>query len=237
MRTTVRDVMTTDVVSVREATSFKELAELMTGHQVSALPVVADGMRVVGVVSEADLLHKEEFKQQGFADDYRPELRARLRRRLADRGSGADKAAGSTAAEVMSTPVMTVTPGSTVVTAARLMARYDVKWLPVVDEDSRLLGVVARRDVLSVFVRDDTEIARIVREDLDSRVLGIDRRRIRITVNDGVVALAGDVERRTDRDLLVDLIARIDGVVDVRDEITWKEMDGTTASRPPRAGW
>lgn len=222
--------MTTDTVSVREHTPFKDLVELLSAHRVSALPVVDREERVIGVVSEADLLHKEEYKAQRFGDGYRPELRTRLRRRLADRASGLDKAMGDFADELMSTPAITITPASTVVAAARLMARHDVKWLPVVDEDGGLVGVVARRDLLSVFVRDDGEIADSVRRELDSRLVWLNPGEIGVTVEDGVVTLSGAVEQRTYRDVLVELVQRLDGVVDVRDDLTWA-VDDTAGHR------
>src|SRR5262245_43350091 len=142
MHTQVSEVMTADAATVDKDASFKDIAEVLINHEVSAVPVInADG-HVIGVVSEADLLHKEEFKQAYYGEEYHPPLRARLCRRLSEKGDSQIKSTGDTAAELMTTPAVTVEPDKSVVYAARLMARHGVKRLPVVDEQDRLLGIV-----------------------------------------------------------------------------------------------
>lgn len=125
--------MTTTVASVNGVTPFKDIAEVLVAHGVSAVPVVDAEGHVVGVVSEADLLHKEEFREQYYREGYQPPLRVRLRHRDAER-----KAAGDTAADLMTHPAITVPADETVVAAARLMDEKRVKRLIVVDVVNRL---------------------------------------------------------------------------------------------------
>src|SRR5690606_5517481 len=115
MRTRVQDVMTTDVVSVREDATFQEVARLLIGHGVSGMPVLDAAGRVVGVISEADLLHKEEFKERYHREGYRPPLTARLRHRLGSEGDTRRKAEATTARELMTSPAYTTTPNTPVV--------------------------------------------------------------------------------------------------------------------------
>lgn len=236
MRTNVRDVMTADVVAVREDTSFKKAAELLVNHEVNALPVVDEEDRVLGVVSATDLAHKAEFKALGYADDYTPPMRARLRRFLAaQQDAGERKATGVRVADVMTAPPVTVAPESSIIIAARLMERHGVHRLPVVDSVGKLTGIVTRRDLLRVFTRSDEELKRIIRADLGRYTGWLDPGKIQTAVDDGVVTLAGHIERRNDCAILVRVIGRIDGVVDVHDELSWRIDDA-----PPRevqAGW
>ena len=150
MRRKVKDVMTADVAYVHEQTPYKELVRLLTQRRVNALPVVDVARHVVGIVSEADLL----LKQQHPADSFQRFLLEGRRRRV-ERA----KATGGTAAELMSRPAITVGPDATVAEAARLLRVHLIKRLPVVDPLRRLVGIVSRSDLLSVFLRPDDEIA------------------------------------------------------------------------------
>ena len=142
--TTVRDVMTPSVVAVRQEADFKEMVHVMRNHRVSAFPVLDAADRVIGVVSEADLLLKEAAPElpQGTV-------------RLAWRPKERSKAAGLTAAEVMTTPAVTIREDALVADAARVMKSRKVKRLPVVDDNGRLRGIISRADVLSVYERPD----------------------------------------------------------------------------------
>ena len=142
MRRRVKDVMTADVAYVREHTSYKELVRLLAERRVSALPVVDVNLNVIGIVSEADLL----LKQQQPADSFQRFLLEGKRRRL-ERA----KARGGTAVELMSRPAITVGPDATVAEAARLLRMHLIKRLPVADPLGRLVGIVSRSDLLSVF--------------------------------------------------------------------------------------
>jgi CBS-domain-containing membrane protein len=214
----VRDVMTQDVVTVDEHASFKEVARLLTERRVSALPVLDGEGRVVGVVSEADLMPKEEFPegQPGgrlFQGRRRREIRA--------------KAAGDTAAELMTSPAVTIGPDAGVAEAARLLHRHGIKRLPVVDPAGPLLGIVSRADLLKVFLRADADIAREVRQQVLRRAMWIDPDTVAVEVRDGVVALTGQLERRSLIPITVNLVRGLDGVVDVVDRLSFRFDDST----------
>ncbi|MFC4530730.1 CBS domain-containing protein [Sphaerisporangium dianthi] len=229
MRVKVNEVMTRDVASVNGSTPFKDVAEVLIAHGVSAVPVVDGENHVIGVVSEADLLLKEEFKEQYYREGYQPPLRARLRHRLGQEGGTArEKARGDTAAELMTSPAVTIRPQASVVHAMRLMDEHGVKRLPVVTEDGVLQGVVSRRDVLKVFVRPDADIAKEIMEDVLRRSLWMDASRVRTTVRRGVVTLAGEMDRRSNAHIAARAVMRVNGVVDVVDELKWDEDDTPT---------
>jgi CBS-domain-containing membrane protein len=224
---TVRDVMTAEVFSVTEDTGYREVAEKLVTRGVSALPVTDGGEHVVGVVSEEDLLHKEEFT----GGDYDPPLRARLRARLGSGGNAGDKAAARNAAELMTSPAVTVAPDASVVLAARLMERHGVKQLPVVSTEGRLLGIVSRRDLLSVFVREDDDIAEEARSEIRAALP-----EPTVTVKDGVVRLSGEMEHRSDVQRLIHRVRRIEGVVAVDSELRWRTDDVVPQHVQWRAG-
>ncbi|WP_282693945.1 CBS domain-containing protein [Streptomyces sp. CC208A] len=202
---TVSDVMTHTAVAIGRDAPYKEIVALMDQWKVSALPVLEGEGRVVGVVSEADLLPKEAFRG---ADPGPGEL------------SEAAKAGAVRAGDLMSSPAVTVHAGASLPEAARIMARRKVKRLPVVDEIGMLEGVVSRSDLLKVFLRKDDEIeAEIRRSVLDGAALtGLD-----VTVVEGVATLRGTLPDRA----LVPLLARatraVEGVVDVRMEFGGRE--------------
>ncbi|MDA2806879.1 CBS domain-containing protein [Nocardiopsis suaedae] len=228
MRSTVADVMTTAVVSVTEDSGYKQIVQALVEHGVSALPVLDAEGRVLGVVSEEDLLH-EEFKGVGGGGDRRPPLGSRLRERL--RSSAApsahsdEDAVATTAARLMTSPAVTTRPEAPVVAAARLMARRGVKRLPVVDDGGTLVGVVSRRDLLRVFLKGDGDIATAVDAEIGFFLDTPDAARVSAVVADGVVTLAGTVRRRSGARALARLIGRIDGVVAVDDELAWETDD------------
>ncbi|GHG06956.1 CBS domain-containing protein [Streptomyces filamentosus] len=206
---TVADVMTKKVVAVRPDTSFKEIVAAMERWKVTALPVLEGEGRVVGVVSEADLLLKEEFH------DHRLGMVEQLRRRDATAKAGSDRAV-----ELMTTPAVTVRPEASLPRAARLMATHRVKRLPVVDADGVIQGVVSRSDLLKVFLRPDEELADEVRRDVVARLFPLSRDRIEVRVDAGVVTLAGDVRDSTLIPLAERLARAVEGVVDVRCALT-----------------
>ncbi|WP_431946758.1 CBS domain-containing protein [Actinacidiphila sp. bgisy167] len=206
---TVGDVMTRKVVAVTPGTSFKEIVRTMEQWKVSALPVVGGGTRVVGVVSEADLLRKEEHRE-----DVAPPV-------VADPAAAApDKAAAVTAEQLMTAPAVTVHEDAPLAQAARAMALHRVKRLPVVDAQGVLRGVVSRGDLLKVFLRSDEDIAREVRELVMAELLREAWRSLDIDVAEGVVTVSGLLADRS----LVPSVARmarsVEGVVDVRFDLT-----------------
>ncbi|MEV6202927.1 CBS domain-containing protein [Streptomyces sp. NPDC051771] len=206
---TVADVMTTKVVAVRPDTAFKEIAAAMERWKVTALPVLEGEGRVVGVVSEADLLLKEEFHDRHIG------MVEQLRRRDATSKAGSDRAA-----ELMTTPAVTVRPEASLPRAARLMATRRVKRLPVVDADGMIQGVVSRSDLLKVFLRSDEELADEVRRDVVGHLFPLSRDRIEVSVEAGVVTLTGDVRDSTLVPLAERLTRAVEGVVDVRCALT-----------------
>ena len=150
MKTVVKDVMTTRVIWVKHDASFKEMAARLRENRVSAFPVLDDEGKVIGVVSEADLLTKEAL--DGGYDGMPGMITGLLRRK--EQG----KARGITAADLMTHPAVTVGPGDSIEKATKLMYKRKVKRLPVIDGDGRLTGIVSLADVLSVFDRSDDEI-------------------------------------------------------------------------------
>ncbi|WP_431046069.1 CBS domain-containing protein [Streptomyces sp. P1-3] len=205
---TVGDVMTQAVVAVGRAATFKEIVGTMVRWKVSALPVLEGEGRVIGVVSEADLLPKEEFRDR--APNRYDELR-----RLSDLA----KAEAVTAEELMSSPAVTVHAGATLAEAARTMAIKGVKRLPVVDDVGKLRGIVSRADLLKVFLRPDEDIAEEVRHVVASDpfpALGD----VRVSVREGVVTLTGNVPDTSLDSVVVRLVRAVEGVVDVDSRLT-----------------
>jgi CBS-domain-containing membrane protein len=218
---TVGDVMTRAVVLVNDSASFKEIVRRMEGSGVSALPVVDAEERLVGIVSEADLLLKEEHA----LGPVRWRLFDRRLRRI-ERA----KSEGLVAAQVMTAPVITVGPEASLGQAARLMHQKRVKRLPVLDAEGKVIGIVSRADLLTVFMRPDNEIQREVAERVLIRTLSIGPDRVRTTVRDGVVTVEGSVERRGLISLLTGLVRGVDGVVGVEERLSYEFDDA--AVRP-----
>ncbi|MCX5097345.1 CBS domain-containing protein [Streptomyces sp. NBC_00365] len=218
----VSDVMTQTVVSVGRQASFKELVKLMRDGQVSALPVVEGECRVVGVVSEADLLYKEEFRD-GAPDRY-TQLRG-----LTD----LTKADALTAEQLMTSPALTTRPDTTLAEAARTMARAKVKRLPVVDELGVLQGVVSRADLLKVFLRGDEELAEEVRREVVSYLFPPPSSALRVDVREGVVKLVGRIRDTALVPVAARLVRAVEGVVDVEFELTAdRPEEASGAGRP-----
>ncbi|UBU18234.1 CBS domain-containing protein [Nonomuraea gerenzanensis] len=222
MRMTVADVMTDKVVSVAAATPFKEIAETLVAVGISAVPVLDDDDHVLGMVSEADLLRKEEFREQFHREGYQPPLRARLRHPKARR-----KADGDTAAELMTSPAVRVSPEASAVEAARLMDAHNVRRLAVVDYNGRIVGIVSRRDLVKLFLRSDEELASEVRDDILRRTLWVPADGVRVEARQGVVTLSGWMERRSEAAIAARMTRRVNGVVDVVNKLSWKKDDVT----------
>ena len=208
--TTVQGVMTASVVAVREDADFKEMVTAMRSRRISAFPVIDAACRVIGVVSEADLLVKE-------ATPGPPPGLVRLAWMLRERS----KAAGVTAAEVMTRPAVTIGEDASVADAARLMQSRRVKQLPVVDDDGRLRGIVSRADVLSVFERPDAEIRDEVVKSIIAEEFGLDPELLVVTVRSGIVTVTGSVADRAGALGLLGVIRHAEGVVGVRDRLSY----------------
>ncbi|MEE6269783.1 CBS domain-containing protein [Streptomyces noursei] len=204
----VSDVMTQPVAAVDRGAGFKQIVETLWRWQVSALPVVSTERRVVGVVSEADLLPKEGFRE---ADADRLE-----RLRASD---DVRRAEAVTAGELMTSPAVTVHADATLAQAARTMARASVKRLPVVDGNGLLLGIVSRADLLKVFLRSDDDLAWEVRRAL-AKFFAAPTRDLHVEVADGVVTLSGQLRDRSLVPVVARLVRTVEGVVDVAFDVT-----------------
>ena len=208
--TTVKDVMTTSVVAVRENANFKEMVTVMRSRRISAFPVIDAADRVIGVVSEADLLLKE-------AAPALPRGLVLLAWRMTDK----TKAGGTTAADVMTRPAVTIAQDAPVAEAAQRMQSRRVKRLPVVDDNGRLRGIVSRADVLSVFERPDAEIWDDIVKDVLAGEFGLDPELFVVTVSSGVVTVTGSVDQREDALSLLAAIRHLEGVVGLRDRLSY----------------
>jgi len=206
MQTAVKDVMTTRVIWVRKDASFRDLAAALRRHRVSAFPVLGDDDKVIGVVSEADLLAKEAL-------DGEPGVFAGI---LHHRD--AEKARGITAGDLMTAAVVAVAPEDTVEHAAQLMYSRKVKRLPVIDGRGHLVGILSRADVLAVFDRTDEDIRR---EITDEVTLLVDPQAFDVTVSGGIVTLTGVPETNEVGHEIVQRIRHVQGVVAVRDRLSY----------------
>lgn len=208
MSATVRDVMTTGVIAVRGDTSFKEMAAMLGSSRVSGFPVIDRAGKVLGVVSETDMLIKEAGRAS------HPEVFAGLRR-----SRDLQKAAGVTAAELMTSPPVTIGPEEPVQHAAFLMYDRAVERLPVVDEAGHLVGIVSQVDVLSIFSRPDEEIRREVTDLVAQPNFLTDPEDLEVTVEDGIVTLTGrPLTGQIGRDI-IEAVRHVEGIVAVRDQL------------------
>jgi CBS-domain-containing membrane protein len=210
MNSTVKDVMSTHVIAVRQRAGYKEMAAMLRDQRVSAFPVIDDDNKVIGVVSETDLLAKEAL--EGTVPWT---LRSLPRQHVRSQVNGV------TAAELMSKPVVTIGPDKPVTDAARLMFNMRVKRLPVVSDDGTLIGIVTRSDVLSVYNRPDAEIQREITADLIlGKFLG-DPAKFTVTVKDGIVTIEGTPETAVVGHDLINDTRHVEGVVAVRDRLSY----------------
>jgi len=215
MGTTVRDVMTSRVIAVKRNADFKQIAWVLRQYRVSACPVIDDAGRVVGVVSEADLLYKT-------ADCELPAGLIRLRWKLGEES----KITAVTAAQLMTSPAVTIHPDTPIAVAARVMRDRRLKRLPVVDEDGSLIGIVTRVDLLSVYDRPDSDIQAEIMALIVVGAFGLDPADFAVTVSAGVVTLAGLVEQEETALELLARIRHVEGVVAVRDRLTVGQRAG-----------
>lgn len=224
---TVSDLMTHTVVSVHADTPFKEIAKLLADHDITAVPVVDDTDRVLGVVSEADLLRREST---------RPDP-AGLLAVLDTPGDGRAHPVATTADGLMTSPAVVAHREWSVVQSARVMDDGRVKRLPVVDDTGRLVGIVSRADLLRVFLRRDHVIREEISGDILARTLGIEPDEVLVTVADGRVSLRGTVERRSLIPVVIRLCEGVDGVVEVTETLDYRD-DEARAVEPAsrRAG-
>lgn len=214
----VGDVMTRDVATVREEIPYRHIVDVLIRRGISAVPVVDSFDRVLGVVSEADLLHKVE--RAGHPDGRRV-FEGRRRR------SAREKAGALVARDLMTAPAVTTTPQASLPAAARLMDREVVKRLPVLDDLGRLVGIVTRSDLLRVHLRTDAEIREDVVQQVLRRVLAVRDGLVTVQVRDGEVTLDGRLDRRSAVELAGRLAGQVAGVVQVHNTVGY-DVDDTT---------
>ncbi|MFG2076289.1 CBS domain-containing protein [Nonomuraea maritima] len=208
MRIDVNDIMGRFAIAVSKEATFGEIIRAMGRFGVGAVTVIDADQRPVGVVSETDLLVKAA--QPAGAPLFE----------ASDEWQRGDKAAGVTAAQLMTTPAITVTPRTSVREAARLMHAKQVKQLPVVDPASgRIIGTLHQRDVLRVFLRPAAEL------EADIKAVLPHRHALTLDIDQGVVTVGGSVEWRSQAVALEERIWLIDGVVDVRSEVVYDKDD------------
>lgn len=220
MNATVKHVMTTYVIAVRENATFKDMAARLKEHRVSAFPVIDEDNKVIGVVSEADLLTREALEHSGKGVGilhHREQV----------------KAAGLTAADLMTTPPLTIGPNDFVSHAARLMYSRRVKRLPVVDGEGRLVGIVSRADVLSVYSRPDADIKHDIIEHVILDAMLTDPARFTITVKDGIATVEGTPETSVVGHDMIEEIRHVEGVVAVRDRLSYPPAQRTVPISGP----
>jgi CBS domain-containing protein len=220
----VQEIMTREVVTVGPDADLRDVAKVLVDNGISGLPVCGVRRELVGIVSEGDILVKEG----GPRDE--------KHRFLGLQGKDAKtarKARALTVRDAMTTPVVTISPYTSVAEAARRMSDLGIKRLPVVRNDE-LVGIVSRTDLLRAFVRTDAEIRREIGEDLILRTLWLEPpQAVQVSVERGAVRLSGQVETATDAALLEKLVARVPGVVSVDAELDWRSDDGTRPKREP----
>jgi CBS domain-containing protein len=211
----VRDIMTTDVIAIDRITPFKQIAWVLVQHQINGVPVLGLGRHVAGVVTEGDLI---AARDKG----------AGQRRRWTGTplyGTDRSRYDRLTGEQLMTTPAITIHPDTAIAGAARLMSDHHIKLVPVVDQDGKIVGVVSRRDLLSVFLVADSEVARQVRELLDEIAPG-EPGTIKVEVRCGIVTLTGQPEAqlRNQVDAAIDLAWDIDGVLDIIDHVASPQL-------------
>ena len=219
----VSDVMTVDVVSVAPDTGLKAAARKMVEFGVSGLPVIDDTGKLVGIITEADFVKQEAGRSQ-----------FRYRRLLdAVFGERETRPQGDTVADAMTRQPLTVDENARLAEAAREMSDRGVKRLPVVDGNDHLLGIVSRADIVAAYVRPDDVIEDQIRLDVIERILMIEGHELDVSVEEGVVHVAGTVPTRTDARLLEELVGRLEGVVRVEAELEWRVEDTDSPDMPP----
>jgi CBS domain-containing protein len=212
----ISDVMTTDVLTVTSDTSLKEVATALADRHISGVPVLSANGRLVGVVSEGDILMKElPAKQRGVLG------------RLLHPHTAHDvaKLEARTAGQAMTSPAITIGPDAQLSVAADLMVSRQINRLPVVD-NGQLVGIVTRADIMRTFTRTDIDIAREIREDVLPSHL-IDTETIVVSVKDGIVSLSGKADRRSTAEALPSHLRAVPGVVAVNSYLSWQENDGS----------
>jgi len=211
----VQDVMTTDVSTIGADAPLKDAAIEFVQRRISGMPVVSSDGRVLGVVSETDILPKESGERRGgsgflrwLVDPDDPWINRRFD--------------AVTVGDAMSSPARTILPDRPLAEAAKIMLDEDVNRLPVVDLDGALVGLVSRGDLIRAFARPDEEIRREIQEDVIHKAMWLNPEAVDVTVTSGIVTLDGEVASEADAELLPTFARKVPGVVDVRSTLTYR---------------
>ena len=215
----VEALMIPGVDALDECATFKDVVRRLADGCLSAIPVVSEDGRVVGVVSEADLILRDE----SFGVPWLPD--GWMKR------SDRRKAHARTAGELMTSPAITVGPDTDVTEAATIMRKHRIKRLPVCDGDGHLLGMVSRTELLREFLREDTDLRFDIAE-LLWHEMSIPKYEVWFTVEDGVVTAEGHVEHRVQAAEAISRIREIPGTVEVVDRLRWTHDDSVIAQGP-----
>jgi CBS domain-containing protein len=211
-RMRIQEIMTREVITVTPETPLKDVARLLVEHGISGVPVCGANGTVLGVVSEVDILRKEE----GISPELARPL-AWLVRRLDDELA---KIGSHTAGESMSAPALTARPTQHVSEVARLMIDNSVNRLPVVSNDG-LVGIVSRADLVRAFVRSDGEIEHEIRSDVLLRTMLLEPGQVDVVVENSVVTLRGYVPGKPDAEIIERCVRRVPGVLEVENALQW----------------
>lgn len=222
----LKELMTTDIITVAPDAPLKEAARRMVEAGVSGLPVTDDSGTLMGVITEADFVANEANrrapKRAGLLRQWLKEEDIPLHERVVR--------------DVMTAEVTTLPPEADHAEAARTMQRKGIKRIPIVEDDERLLGIVSRSDILRAFTRPDAAILAEITDHVMREVLWIDPKLVGVTCNEGNVVLSGRLETRSDAQLLLELTRRLDGVASVQDQLTWSYDNTKLEVTTPRPG-
>jgi CBS domain-containing protein len=220
---TVADVMTKRVHVASPTMPFKLLVQLIEDNRISAVPIVDQRWFPVGLVSEGDLLLKERMEELETSTDL-----LHLRRRHKERA----KAEGLTAADVMTTPAITIRTDARLTDAARLMHGRNVRQLVVVDDRGKIAGILSRSDVLQVFLRTDEDLREEIVDGIIPALMFASDDPIAVDVRCSVVTIEGEVDRKSDVDILSRLTREVDGVVGVINRLSYRWDDTSHEALP-----
>ena len=221
---TVSDVMTKSVHVASPLAPFKLLVRLIEENRISAVPIVDQQGMPVGIVSESDLLLKERRVELESSRDL-----LHVQKRRHERA----KAAGMVASDLMTSPAMTVAASTSLSEAARFMQEKNVRRLVVVDPRGRIAGIVSRSDLLQVFLRTDDELREEITGELIPAVLLSADDVVGVEVSWNVATLTGEVDRKSDAEILARLTKELDGVVGVVNRLRYRWDDTDSAPLQP----
>jgi CBS domain-containing protein len=216
----VSDLMKWDVATVQPDTSLADAARIMLSRHVSGLPVVQGGA-LVGIVSEGDLLQRAEIGTDG-------KMHSRLKAFFMPGSLASEfiRTHGRYVRDVMTSPVISVTPDTPLFEAANLMCHHDIKRLPVL-RDGKLAGVIGRTDLLAVLARRLIDVADPFTDaDIKNHILRTFREQawapksgITVKVADGIVELEGPIISYDERRAVRVIAETTPGVQEVRDNL------------------